>query len=331
MAPADVERKVLAILRILAAHDGPVGARVIAHDLKNHGIELSERAVRYHLMIMDERGLTECLGEPGRLITQAGRAEVQKALVSDKLGFVSSRIDGLAYGTSLDLKSGRGQIVTNTSLVPADRFPEALAVMQRVFRAGYCMSDLVAVAKAGEFIGGLQIPAGMTGLATVCSVTLNGVLLRQGIPVQSRYGGLLEIRDGKVLRFTELVGYRESTLDPAEIFIASKMTAVLAASDMGTGTILASVRDVPSACSADLGPVLDHYARSGLGGVLAVGKPGQPLLGVHVGVERVGIAVVGGLTPVAALEEVSIPAVNKAMTGLLSLSDLQSVWTLSPD
>ena len=328
MRPADIERKVLGVLRVLAEHSEPMGARLISHDLKSHGIDLSERTVRYHLKIMDQRGLTQCLGEPGRVITQAGRAELQKALVSDKLGFVISRIDALAYGTSLDLRSGRGKIITNTSLVPADRFTEGLEVMRRVFRGGYCMSDLVAVAKMGERIGGLQVPAGTVGVATVCSVTLNGVLLRYSIPVQSRYGGILEIRDGKPYRFTELVGYHESTLDPAEIFIASKMTSILAATDTGAGTVLASLREVPSVCGADLGRVLDQYTRRGLGGVLAVGKPGQTLLGVQVGLDRVGIVVVGGLAPIAALEEVGIPTVNKAMTGLLSLAELRSVWTL---
>jgi hypothetical protein len=186
----------------------------------------------------------------------------------------------------------------------------------------------VAVAKPGERIGGLQVPAGTVGVTTVCSVTLNGVLLRHCIPVRSRYGGLLEIRGGKPYRFTELVGYHESTLDPAEVFIASKMTNILAASDTGAGTILASLREVPSVCVADLERVLDQYTRRGLGGVLALGRPGQALLGVQVGVDRVGIVVPGGLAPIAALEEVGIPTVNKAMTGLLSLAELRSVWTM---
>jgi hypothetical protein len=328
MRPADVERKVLAILRVLVEHNGPVGARLISQDLKGHGIDLSERAVRYHLKIMDERGLTDCLGEPGRVITEGGRAELQRALVSDKLGFIISKIDSLAYGTSLDLKSGRGKIITNVSLVPADRFDEGLEVMRGVFRAGYCMSDLVAVARAGGRIGELEVPSGMVAVATVCSVTLNGVLLRHSIPVQSRYGGLLEIRGGQPYRFTDLVGYHESTLDPAEIFIASKMTSINAASNSGAGTILASLREVPSVCFADLEGVLDQYARRGLSGVLAVGKPGQPLLGVQIGIDRVGLAVVGGLAPIAALEEVGITTVNKAMSGLIDLTELTSVWNL---
>jgi hypothetical protein len=328
MRSADVDRKVRAILHVLAEGQAPKGARLIAQKLKSHGIELSERAVRYHLLIMDERGLTTCLGEPGRVITEAGRSELQKSLVSDKLGFVSSRIDSLAYGVTLDLKSGQGKIIVNISLLPADRFTESLEIMRRVFRSGYCISDLVGIAKEEERICDYKIPAGMMGIATICSVTLNGVLLRHSIPITSRFGGLLEVRNSQPYRFTELVGYHESTLDPAEIFIASKMTSIKAACETGAGTILASFRELPAVCYADLERVLEQYASRGLGGVLAIGKPGQSLLGIPSGIDRVGLAVVGGLTPIAALEEVGIPTVNKAMSGLMDLSELTSVWSL---
>lgn len=328
MGVGEVDRKLRSILRVLSERNEPVGARLIAQCLRQHGIELSERAVRNHLQILDERGLTVCMGEPGRVITPAGRTELEKSVVSDKLGFVNARIDSLAYGTSLNLRSGRGRIITNISLIPADRFDESLEIMRRVFRAGYCMSDLVATAREGERLGEMETPAGMVAVATVCSVTLNGVLLRHGIPVTSRYGGLLEVRGKQPYRFTELVGYHESTLDPAEIFIASKMTSINTASADGTGTILASLREVPAVCLPELERILDQYAKRGLGGVLAIGKPGQPLLGVPVGVELMGLAVVGGLTPIAALEELGVPTINKAMSSLIDLCDLGPVWEL---
>jgi repressor of nif and glnA expression len=322
------DRKMMAILRVIANGPAPVGARIIADKLKGMGIELSERAVRYHMRIMDERGLTRNLGERGRVITDKGLDELQSGMVSDKLGFVISKVDALAYRTTFDLKTGRGQIIINASLLPAARFPECLEVMREVFAAGYCMGDLVAVAREGEALGELRVPAGSIGFATVCSVTLNGVLLRHRIPVEARYGGLLEVRDGRPYRFTDLVGYHESTLDPAEIFIASKRTSIRQAAATGAGKLLASFREVPAVSLADLERVLTDFAARGFGGVLAVGKPGQPLLGVQVGVERVGIAVVGGLTPVAAVEEAGIATANKAMTGLADIADLTSVRDL---
>jgi repressor of nif and glnA expression len=58
----DVERKVIAILKILKDSAEPVGAGIIAYRLRDCGIHLGERAVRYHLQLMDERGLTHLVG-----------------------------------------------------------------------------------------------------------------------------------------------------------------------------------------------------------------------------------------------------------------------------
>jgi len=98
----EVERKVIAILRILSQSTVPIGARVISHHLNNQGIQLTERAVRYHLKLMDERGFTESMGRDGRLITRVGLEELESALVSDKVGSVASRIELMACQTDFD-------------------------------------------------------------------------------------------------------------------------------------------------------------------------------------------------------------------------------------
>jgi len=322
----EVERKLLAILRTLAAAEEPMGARAIAARLHAEGIELSERTVRYHLRLMDERGLTRNLGEPGRLITDRGREEIEHAAVHDKLGFVISKIDGLAYRSSFDMSTKRGEIILNISFIGEDRFPEALENMRDVFRAGYCMSELVIVRQAGQRIGEVTVPEGMVGFGTVCTVTLNRVLLKRGIPVDSRYAGLLEIYRDKPLRFTHLIAYAGCTVDPTELFIVGRMTSVRDASLRGCGQILASFREVPAAAEADLHEVLAQYQSYGLKGLLGIGKPSQPLLEVPVGMDRIGLAVVAGLTPVAALAEAGIPVVNKAMSTLVEFSEMRPVW-----
>ena len=114
----EVERKVLAILKILSESTEPMGARVIAQRLQDYGVDLKERAVRYHLKIMDERGLTRLIGRDGRLITESGIEELKSALVSDKIGFVIGKIELLAYQTTFDWKKRRGQVPINVSLFP---------------------------------------------------------------------------------------------------------------------------------------------------------------------------------------------------------------------
>jgi len=76
--------------------------------------------------------------------------------------------------------------------------------MKPVFKAGLCISDLVAVAYEGENLGEIVVPAGKVGLATMCSIVVNGTLLKAGVPMDSKFGGVLEIRNNKPLRFVEL-------------------------------------------------------------------------------------------------------------------------------
>ncbi len=323
-----MERKLLAILRILATADEPIGARAIARQLEADGIDLSERTVRYHLRLMDERGLTQNLGEPGRLITDRGREEIAHAGVSDKLGFVISRIDTLAYRATFDMDSKRGQIILNVSFIPQKHFRQSLDIMRDVFRAGYCMSELVVTRRAGERIGSVIVPDGMVGFGTVCTVTVNSVLLSRRIPVESKYAGVLEIYRDEPLRFTHLVAYAGTTVDPTEVFIAAQMTSVKEASLTGRGQIIASFREVPAVAEADLRQVLEQYRDNNLGGILAVGKPSQPLLQVPVPHDRIGLAIVAGLTPIAALAEAGIPVQSKAMSTLIDFSELAPVADL---
>src|SRR4030042_1776927 len=97
----DVERKVIAILKVLKDSAEPVGARLIAYRLRDCGIHLGERAIRYHLQMMDERGLTHLVGRrQGRLVTQSGLNELGCALVSDRVGSAMTNIEMLICQTS---------------------------------------------------------------------------------------------------------------------------------------------------------------------------------------------------------------------------------------
>ena len=62
--------------------------------------------------------------------------------------------------------------------------------------------------------------------------------------------------------------------------------------------------------------------KAGLGGVLLVGRPGQPLLEVPVSTGRVGLVVIGGLNPLGAVEEAGIATSNHAMGALLPYEEL---------
>jgi repressor of nif and glnA expression len=318
----DVERKTIAILRILSQSSEPVGARVISHSLKEQGIELSERAVRYHLKLMDERGFTESVGRDGRLITQLGLVELESALVSDKVGFVASKIELLAYQTQFDLRKRQGRIPVNISFFPDRQLKKAIEAMRGAFQSGICVSELVAIGRHGEKLGGITVPQGKIALATVCSIIINGALLKAGVPMDSKFGGILQIKNHKPLRFVELIQYSGSSLDPSEIYITSRMTSVRHVVREGQGRILANFREIPAMCQPVAEKVAADLKEAHLGGVLMMGEVSKSVCGVSVEVNKVGMILTGGLNPVAAAVESGIDVENRAMTAIMEYKDL---------
>jgi repressor of nif and glnA expression len=318
----DVERKVISIIRILNDTSEPLGARVIAHRLKDYGIELGERAVRYHLKLMDERGLTRLVGRDGRLLTKYGKEELKSALVKDKVGLAISKIELLAFRTDFDFENRRGLIPANVSFFPKEKFNIALHAMKPAFESGLCVSDLVAVAEEGETLGELTIPQGNIGFATVCSIVINGVLLKAGVPMDSRFGGILQIRNHSPFRFVELIHYAGSSLDPSEVFIRAKMTAVGEAAKGGNGKLLANFREIPSICRGTAEEVVTKLKEAGLGGLYVMGDTSEPVCEVPVELNRIGMILLGGLNPVAAAEEVGVEAENRAMSTIMEYQDL---------
>ena len=178
---SEAERKIISILKVLSESSEPLGSITIARKLEQHGVYLSERAVRYHLKITDERDYTQPLGRNGRMISSRGIEELRMALAPDQLSFVLEKLELLACRTTFNPKTRKGQLPINTSLFDKDAFPGAIEVMRDVFKAGICVSELVAMASAGEKLGDIVIPNGKIGIATVCGVTVNGVLLKNAL------------------------------------------------------------------------------------------------------------------------------------------------------
>jgi hypothetical protein len=322
----EVKRKVIAILKILRDSKVPLGARVIAQQIKTLGVELGERAVRYHLKLMDERGLTQLVGRDGRLITEAGIEELKDALVRDKVGFAISRIELLAFRTNFDLEKRAGLIPVNISYFPKDKFGEALRVMKPVFEKGWCVSDLVATAREGERFGDAIVPKGKVALATVCSIVINGCLLKAGVPTDSRFGGILEIRANKPVRFVELIQYAGSSMDPSEVFIRARMTSVGNVARKSEGKILANYREIPALCRPIVEDVIVKLKRAGMDGMLIMGNASEPVCEIPVELNRMGVVLIGGLNPVAAAEEAGIEADSHAMSTVM---DYQSLIKIS--
>ncbi|MFH1538700.1 MAG: NrpR regulatory domain-containing protein [bacterium] len=311
------------ILKILKDAEKPMGSVRIVEELAAAGVEMKDRTVRFHLRRMDELGLTHKVSRrTGRTITPLGAEELEHANVIRRISFIVSKIEGLSYNMTFGISKKAGTVVLNVSYVPLDRLTEALGEIELAFRAGLGMGRLVLLKGPGEKVGRSTVPEDMVGIGTVCSVTLNGALLKAGVPVVSRYGCLLRIENGEPAGFTELVDYLGASLDPLELFLRAGMTSVGRAARGGSGLVGASFREVPAAVGRALGSIEGKLRAVGLGGVLAVGKPNQPLLNVPVNEGMIGVVVVGGINPIAAAHEIGIRTENIALHSLVDYGEL---------
>jgi len=330
VASFETERKIIAILKVLSESTEPLGSIHLARELERHGIFLSERAVRYHLRITDERGYTQPMGHDGRTLTERGLEELKMALAPEQVGFIHEKLELLAFHTTFNPKTHTGQVPINTSIIDCADFAPAMAAMGEAFRAKLSVSDLVAVAPEGEKLGSVVVPKGKMGLATVCSVVINGALLKAGIPTDSRFGGVLEVRDSKPRRFVAIINYAGTSLDPSEQYIRARMTTVQETARTGHGKILANFREIPAPSRSIAQEVLDSLREAGIHGVYALGNTSEPICQVAIGLNRVGMVLLGGLNPVAAAVEAGIEIDNIAESGMIEFNQLTSFWKLKP-
>lgn len=306
-----------AILKALQEAGGPAGAAKIGQTIAAMGVALQPRTIRLYLYRLDREGLTRFVSRrSGREITPRGRDELAHGNVMDKVGFIAAKIDNLGYQMTFQNRAGKGSIITNLVVLDRSELPRALEIMRPVFARNLGMGTRLAIAHEGQSLAGVKVPRYKVMLGTVCSVTVNGIMLAERIPVLSRFGGLLEMRDGKPMRFVELIEYRGTTVDPLEFFINAGMTRARDCARNGSGLVGASFREIPTAAVSDAQRVHKEMERHGLGGILAIGKPHQHLLDIPVPEGRTGMIVLGGLNPVAAMREGGVRVDIQSLAGL---------------
>ncbi len=317
-----IKRKQLAILRILKKVETPLSSAKITEELANLGLDISERTVRLYLQHLDKEGFTQNFGKRGRLISEAGLRELDSSQIMERVGFLSAKIDQMTYRMNFDLDSCSGSVVINFTLVNLDELLSCADKVKQVFAQGYTMGEYLTLMAPGKHLEGIIVPEGLIGVGTVCSISLNGILLQYGIPTTSRFGGLLELQNKKPTRFVEIINYDGTSIDPLEVFTRSDMTDYLGAIQSGNGRIGASFREFPSGSRELVETLAGKLAKAGLGGVMSLGRPGLPLFEIPVNQGRFGAVVIGGLNPVAILKESGCRVSSRAMAGLINFDRL---------
>ena len=315
------ERNRAAILGALHKIGAPANSVSLMQFLSAAGQNLSERTVRLYLAELDAEGLTMPRGKR-RMITEKGINELRAVHAFNRVGYLSAKIDQMAYSMTFDMVTRTGLVVVNMSLVDPRHLDACKSDVCKVFARKYAMGSLLALLPPGETLGEWTVPADKLGFCTVCSITLNGVLMKHGVPTTSRFGGLLELRDGRPTRFVEMIHYDGTSIDPLEVFIRSGMTDYLGAIKDGNGLIGAGFREMPEN-SRDLTVRLaESVSAIGLGGFMVIGWPDQPVLGLPVSPGRIGVVMIGGLNPISILEEHGYRVFSRALAGLLDYNRL---------
>ncbi|MEK6796916.1 MAG: NrpR regulatory domain-containing protein [Spirochaetota bacterium] len=317
-----MNKRQITILTTLKNADGLVTSPGLTDALLKSGLDASERTVRYYLSEMEKAHLVKKSGKRGYAVTERGLSELKTQVIVERIGFLSAKIDQMTYRMDFDLARRKGTVVVNITVVEPAHIGRFTNEIEEVYRRGFAMGERLVIIPPGEKIGEIVIPAGSVGMGTVCSITLNGVLLKYGVPTNSKFGGLMQIQNRKPIGFIDVIMYDGTSIDPLEVFIRSGMTNYTGAITKGTGRIGASFREFPAASAAIVKKIARELVSIGLGGFLEIGRPNQPLFNIPVSEGRVGAVVIGGLNPVSIFEENGIRLYSQAFAGLIDYDRL---------
>jgi repressor of nif and glnA expression len=236
--------------------------------------------------------------------------------------FILSRIENLMYDVTFDLEKRQGKIIVNISIVNESDFKIVLGLIRQAVHSGLSVSPYIKIIRSGEKIGNIRIENGKIGFATACSITIDGVLLKAGIPVKPKFGGVVEIRDGSPLRFTDILTYDSTTIDPLDVLMSQELTSVTEMINTGSGKILANLREAPMASRDKIEQVLDSLVEAGFSCILEVGEPNNDILGIQVGRDKIGIVVIGGTNPMALVQEHGIDINTQELSVLHDIGEM---------
>ncbi|WP_323737298.1 NrpR regulatory domain-containing protein [Methanosphaera sp. ISO3-F5] len=282
--------KMMEILRILYNENEILGAKVISEELNNRGYSLGERAVRYHMHILDEKGLTEKIGYKGRKITSKGIDELKKGLIYDQVDFTYSRFQEKMYNVSLDYNTSKGLVIVNLSSINE---VDSKDIIDEFFKNGLAVSQKYNFYEQNN----------ETYIETVCGTTIDGVFQKNGIVTKPLYGGLLKVEDYTPINFIEQISYEKTSITPLEAFTSHDNTSVLDVANDGTGVIPANFRIIPASKRDDAIKIINKLSKIGVGGVIHVGEAGKSVLGIPVPENMIGIVIIGGVAPLCAAQE----------------------------
>ncbi|MBC7086072.1 MAG: DUF128 domain-containing protein [Methanomethylovorans sp.] len=239
--------------------------------------------------------------------------------------FTSAKIEDLMFRTSFDPVTREGKVIVNLSVIDKKDYDDVIEIFEMAINSGLSVSPYVRILQEGDNLEGISVGKDEVGFLTVCSITIDGVLLKKGIFVNPKFGGLIEIKNGTPLRFTNVLTYQSTTIDPLEVLISQEITSVTEMLKTGSGKILANLREVCLAARDDVDRVLSDMIDAGITGILEVGEPNSRVLDVPVERDHLGIVVIGGTNPMAIVQEQGIKIRINAMSNVIEFKELRHI------
>jgi repressor of nif and glnA expression len=180
-----------------------------------------------------------------------------------------------------------GIAIVNKSIVYGNH-DEIKDIILKVLEFGLGVGDKINIVEEKNY----------TRVETLCGVTFDSWLLSYGILPLPKYGGIVKFEDYEPVQFEGVINYKSTSVDPLEAFIMQGKTDVLGVVENGEGYVPANFRVIPKEAKDKFEKLLN---KDTLNCVLSYGE--ENVLGLNVEEDEIGIALVGGITPVAALVE----------------------------
>jgi repressor of nif and glnA expression len=234
------------------------------------------------------------------------------------LVFSLSRIENLMHKVSFDPRRMEGKIITNTSLVDLEMLDPTLLIFRDVMESGLAVSPYLKLETLGT----------KAKIMSTCSITVSGVLLKAGVPIRPKGGGVIEVIDREPVRFTDMLMYWATTIDPIDVLISQELTSVVEMMETGSGRILGNLQEAPMLAGERIEEKLEDLAEAGFSGVLDLGDPNVNVLGVSVERDHVGISLVGGTNIIAAAMSRGIRIKTESISDLTEVGEMTHIEDL---
>lgn len=228
------------------------------------------------------------------------------------LVFTLAKIENLIHQVTFNPERMEGRIITNESLVRQEDLEDTLSIFYDTINSGLAVSPMLKIEKSGSY----------SKIFSACSLTIDGVLLKNGIPIRPKGGGVIEVIEREPVRFIDMLMYWATTIDPIDVLISQELSCINGMMRTGSGRILGNLQEAPMLARDRIEEVLENLAKAEFSGVLDLGEPNMDVLGIAVERDHLGIALVGGTNLVAAAIESGIFINNESISGLTEIRDM---------